>query len=100
MDPLIGFTLSYPEQTPLHYLEGVGLQIRKDEEQPIFRGRQGAVFVYAKLAGDPGFPIEAPRAHMRVERGFKGRDQELKLVKSQAGEIEKLCWAILHVSEP
>jgi hypothetical protein len=37
---------------------------------------------------------------MRVERGLKGRDQELKLVQSQAGEIEELCGAILHISEP
>jgi hypothetical protein len=37
---------------------------------------------------------------MRLERRLKGRDQELKLVKSQAGEIKEFCWAILHVSEP
>jgi len=37
---------------------------------------------------------------MRLERGLKGRDQELKLVQSQAGEIEELCEVILHVSEP
>ena len=37
---------------------------------------------------------------MRVERSLKGRDQELKLVQSHAGEIQELCGAILHISEP
>jgi hypothetical protein len=37
---------------------------------------------------------------MRLERGLKGRDEELKLVEGQAGKIEELCGAILHVSEP
>jgi hypothetical protein len=92
--------LAHAEQTSLDHLEGVGLQIREDEEQPLFRGRQGAVLVHAKLAGGPGFPIEAPLVHMCVERGLRGRDQELKLVQRQAGEIEELCWAILHLSEP
>src|SRR6266446_6317076 len=43
--------------------------------------RQGAVLVDAKLAGGPGFPIEAPRGHMRLERGLEGRDERLKLVE-------------------
>jgi hypothetical protein len=37
---------------------------------------------------------------MRLERGLKGRDEELKLVEGQAGEIEELCGVILHVSAP
>jgi len=37
---------------------------------------------------------------MGLERALKGRDQQLKLVEGQAGEIEELCGAILHVSEP
>jgi hypothetical protein len=56
--------------------------------------------LHAKLAGGPGLPIEAPRRHMRLERCFEGRDQELKLVKGQAGDIQELCGAILHVGEP
>jgi hypothetical protein len=100
VDPLIGFTLPHAKQASLHHLEGIGLQIREDEEEPLFRCPQGAVLLHAKLAGGPGFPIEPPLAHMRLERGLKGRDQELKLVERQAGEIEELCGVILHVSEP
>jgi hypothetical protein len=37
---------------------------------------------------------------MRLESRLKGRDEELKLVEGQAGEIEELCGAILHVGEP
>ena len=44
MDPLIGFALDHAEQTPLHHLEGVGFEVGQDEQEPIFRCRQGAVF--------------------------------------------------------
>jgi hypothetical protein len=37
VNPLVGFTLPHAEQAALHHLEGVGLQIGKDEEQPILR---------------------------------------------------------------
>jgi hypothetical protein len=47
-----------------------------------------------------GFPIEPPRAHMRLERGLKGQDEELKLVEGQTGQIQELCGAGLHVGEP
>jgi hypothetical protein len=100
VDPLIGFALPHAEQTALHYLKGVSLQVGEDEEQPIFRRRQGAVLVYAKPAGSPGFSIEAPRAHMRLKRDLKRRDELVKLVEGHAGEIEELCWAILHIREP
>jgi len=42
VNPLIRFTLAHPEQAPLHHLERRGLQIRKDEEQSIFRGLSAA----------------------------------------------------------
>jgi hypothetical protein len=35
-----------------------------------------------------------------VERGLERRDQLLKLIERQAGHIQKLCGAILHVGEP
>jgi hypothetical protein len=35
-----------------------------------------------------------------VERGRKGRDQELKLVEGQAGEIQERCRARLQISSP
>jgi hypothetical protein len=81
VDPLIGLALAHAEQTPLHHLEGIGLEVREQEKQPIFRRRQRAVLVHAKLASGPGFPIEAPRRHMCLERGLKGWDQLLKLVE-------------------
>src|SRR5262245_25414301 len=37
MNPLIGFALSHAEEASLHHLKAVGLQVRKNEEQAIFR---------------------------------------------------------------
>jgi hypothetical protein len=37
MDPLVGFALAHAEQSPLDHLNGVGLQVGEQEEQPIFR---------------------------------------------------------------
>ncbi len=100
MDPLIGFALAHPEQAPLHHLETVRLQVGENEQQAIFRRRQGAVLIHAKLAGGPGFAIEAPCRHMGVEGVLEGRHQLLKLVERQAREIQELRGAGLHISEP
>src|SRR5205807_860231 len=62
--------------------------------------RQRTVVVDGEPAGGPRFPIEAPRGEMRLERHLKGRDEELKLVERQAGEIEELRGARLHIGEP
>ena len=67
---------------------------------PIFRRRERTVLIHREPAGGPRFPIEAPRGKMRLERGLKGRDEALKLVERQAGEIEELCRAGLHIGEP
>jgi hypothetical protein len=96
----LAFALAHAEQASLHDLERIGLQVDQNEEQPIFRRRQGAVLIDDKLADGPGFPIEAPHRHMRVERGLEGWHQLLKLVKGQAREIQELCGAGLHISEP
>jgi hypothetical protein len=80
VDPLIGFALDHAEQTPLHHLEGVGFEVDQDEQEPVFWGREGAVFVDGKPARRPRFPIHPLRRHPGVERGLKGRDQLLKLV--------------------
>src|SRR2546426_183717 len=69
-------------------------------ELRFLRRRQGAVLIDDKLADGPGFPIEAPRRQMRVERGLEGWNQLLKLVKGQAREIQELRGAGLHISEP
>ena len=90
MNPLIGFALDHPEQAPMHDLERIRFQVDQDEQEAIFRRRQRAVLVYAKLASGPRLPIHPPRRHTGLKRGLEGRDQLLKLVQSQAGEIEEL----------
>jgi len=100
VNPLIRFALTHAEQASLDDLERVGLQVGEQKEQPICRRRQGAALVDGKLASGPGFPIEAPRGHMRVKRRLKGWDELLKLVESQAREIQELCGAGLQISEP
>src|SRR5262245_34420295 len=61
---------------------------------------QGTVLVHGKLASGLGFPIEAPHRHMRLESGLEGRDQGLKLLKGQTGEIQELRGAGLQIGEP
>ena len=81
VDPLIRFALDHPEQAPVHHLERIGFQRGEQEEQPIFRRRQGAIFVHGKLADRPGFPIKAPRGHMGLERRLEGRKELLEFVE-------------------
>src|SRR5215831_14498273 len=99
MNPLIGFALAHAEEASLHHMERVSLYIGQNKQKPVLRGWQGAVLIHAKLAGGPGFPIEAPRCHMRVERCLEGWNQVLKLVEGQAGHIQELHRAVLHVGE-
>src|SRR4029453_6443705 len=70
------------------------------KQEPIFRGRQGAVLVHSKLARGPRLPIHAPRRHPGVERRLEGRDQLLKLVERHAREIQKLHRTGLALGEP
>ena len=100
MNPLIRCALAPAKPAPLPHLEGRGFQVDQHEAQPIFGCRQGTVLVHGTLAGGPGFPIEAPRRPMRLERPLKGRDQVLKLVEGHAREIQELRGAGLHVGEP
>jgi hypothetical protein len=99
VDPLVGLALAHAEQASLDDLQRVGFQGDQNEEQPVFRRRQGAVFVDGKLAGGARFAIEASRGHMGLERGLEGRKQLLKLVEGQAGEIQELCRTGLHIEE-
>ena len=98
MNPLISFALPHTEQAALHHLERIGFQVDQNEEQAIFRRRERTVLVHREPAG-PRFPIEAPRGEMRLERGLKGRDEELKLVEHETGQIQELRGAGLHVGE-
>jgi hypothetical protein len=100
MNPLMGFTLAHPEQPPLHYLEGIGLQVDQEKQQPILRGRQRTVLVGRVVPGGTRLPIEAPVGHMSLERGLKGRDQLPKLVQGETGQIQDLRRAGLEIGEP
>jgi len=100
VDPLIGFALDHAEQPSLDDLERVGFEIGQEEEQSVFWRRQRAVFVDGKAARSPRFPIHPPRGHTGLERGLEGRDQELKLLERQAGEIQQLRRAGLQVNVP
>jgi len=75
------------------------IEINSNEEQTLFRCRKRTVLVHREPAGGPRFPIEAPRRQMRLVRGFKRRDQLLKLVEGQTGEIQELGGARLHIGE-
>jgi len=90
VDPLIRFALNHPEQAPLHDLERIRFQVDQDEQEPIFRRRQGAVLVHGKPARGPRLSIHAPRRHTDLERGLEGWDQLLKLIEGYAGEIQGL----------
>jgi len=99
MDPLIGFALTHAEQAPLDHLEGVGLQVNQQEEQSIFRRCQRAGLIHGEPAGSPGFPIEAPCRHMRLERSLEGRHQRLKFIKVAGCEFQapQKCLRLINV---
>jgi hypothetical protein len=100
MKPLMGFALAHPEQPPLHHLEGIGLQVDQDKEQPILRRRQGTVLVGRVPTGGARLPIEAPGGHMGLERGLKRRHQLPKLLHGETGQIKYLCRASLEIGKP
>jgi hypothetical protein len=93
MNPLMSFALAHPEQPPLHHLEGVGLQVDQEKQQPILGGRQWTVLVGRVPTGRARPPVEAPVGHMGLERRLTGGNQLLKLVHRETGQIEHLCRA-------
>jgi len=96
----MGFPLHHAKQAPVHHLEGIGLQVREQEEQPILRCRQGAVFVHGKPTSGPRFSIHPPDRHTGLERVLEGRDQLLKLGERHTREIQELYRAGLQLGEP
>jgi len=96
-EPRLGWALAHAKPAPLHHLEALRLQVRAQEEEPVFRRRQGAVLVHATLTRRPGWPIEPPRRQGGVARRLTGRDRLLECVERQAGEIQDLRGAGLHV---
>jgi hypothetical protein len=100
VEPLVGFALAHAKQPPVHHLEGGGLEVGKQEKEPIFWCRQRAVLIDGELAGSAGFPIEAPRGHSGVERRLEGRDEGLEFLKGQPRKIQELRGAGLQFGEP
>jgi len=74
----------------MHHLEGIGFEIGQDEQGPVFWCWEGAVFVDGKPTRGPRFPIHPPCRHTGLKGGLEGRDELLKLVERQAGEIQEL----------
>src|SRR5258706_15752889 len=77
VNPLVGFALAHAKYASLHDLEDRGFEEDEDEEHPIFRGREGPFLVHGEQACVPGFPIDAPRRYIPLERPLEGRDQRL-----------------------
>ncbi len=100
MKPLMGFALAHAEQPPLHYLKRIGLQVDQDKQQSVLGRGQGTVLVSRVPTGGAQSSIETPFSHMGLERGLKRRDQFLKLLHGEAGEIEHLCGSGLEIGEP
>jgi hypothetical protein len=100
MKPLMRFALPHAEQASLDDLERIRFQVGQNKQEPVFGCPQGAVLIDGKSACGARFPIEAPRRHPGVERCLKGWDEDLKLLDSQAGEIQELCGARPQIGEP
>jgi hypothetical protein len=96
----MGLALAHPEQSPLHYLEGVRFQVDQDKQQAILRSRHRTVLVGRVPAGSARPPIEAPMSHVGLERGLKRWDQMPKLVHGETGQIKHLCGPGLEIGEP
>src|SRR5919109_3668796 len=90
MHPLMGLALAHPKQSSWHHLEGVGLQVDQEKQQPICRRWQRTALRGGVPAGGARLPVQAPVGHRGVEHGLKGRDQLLKLLYRQAGQIQHL----------
>ena len=100
MNPLMGFALAHSEQPSLHHLEGIGLQVDQDKQQPILGGGQRTVLVGRISANSTRLPIKAPGGHVGLERSVKGGDHLPKLMQGQTGQIQHLRGAGLEIGEP
>ncbi len=72
MNPLMSLALAYAEESSLHDLERIGLQVDQDTQQPILGGWQRTVLVGRLAASGTRLPIKAPGGHVGLERGLKG----------------------------
>jgi hypothetical protein len=57
MNPLCRLGLAPPEQAPMQQLRRILLEVDQDEQQPIFRGRQGTVLISGIAARLPAPPM-------------------------------------------
>ena len=96
----MSLALAHPNQPPLHDLEGVGLQVDQDKQQPLRRRRPGTVRRGRGSTGGARASIAAPVGHMGLKRGFKRRHQLPKLIDGETGSIAPLCGAGLEIGEP
>jgi hypothetical protein len=96
---LIGLTLVHPEPPSLHHLEGIGLQVGQDKQQPTFGRRQRTALAGGLPAGRARLPIEAPLGHKGLKGGLKRRAQAPKLIQGQTVQIQHLTRAGLEVGE-
>jgi hypothetical protein len=81
-------------------MEGRGLQVDQDTQQPILWHGQRTVLVSRIPTGGARSSVEAPFSHMDLERGLKRRGQLLKLYHGDTGEIGHLWMPALKVGEP
>ena len=90
MNPLIRFALAHAEQASVHHLEGISLEVGEQEEQPVFRGGQGASHIDGEATGRPGFPSSCPAAICAWNAASKGGTRTSNSSEGQAGEIQEL----------
>jgi len=100
MNPLMGFALAHPAQSPLHDLERISLQVGQEKQQPILGRGQRAVLAGGIPAGGAGPPIEAPLGHLGLEGGLKRGHQRPKLIHRATSQIEPLGRTGLDVDKP
>jgi hypothetical protein len=84
----MGLALTHPEQPPLHDLEGRGLQVDQEKQEPILRRGQGTVRVGGIPTRGARSSIETPLGHMGLVRGLKGGNERLKLSPCETGQVE------------
>jgi hypothetical protein len=57
MNPLRRLGLAHAEQVPMQQLRGVLLEVDRDEQQAVFRGRQGTVLIGRIASCLPAPPV-------------------------------------------
>jgi hypothetical protein len=85
MDPQIGFGLANPEESTLHHLQVVGLQIIQDEKKFVLYEGQGTVLVIAVCPLAPWFAIQTMSLHPLIIVATKVGQQSIKFRSSITG---------------